>query len=250
MIAQLLCNISQSAPTAGQLLIPDAIISTLALDGIPSITSISIPNATDADFIGIAIGQSTGMAGVVSVSAPSITQISGSDFSNLNSLQFVACPVLTSIDFPLLQTLAGNMVMEITGLTSISFPSLVSIGGVFYLDQNPALVSIDLPLMTTYVPIVPGSGIVASNCPNLSSFNAPNLVIPNINLTVVDFSGDALDQTSVEQILARGVASGLNVPVTIDLSGGTNFGQAGLSPAGAADLATLLGNGVTVLMNP
>lgn len=250
VIAQLLCNISQGGGgNPGDLVFSDALISTLALGGFSSVTSISLPNATDADTGGIQIGQfGPMMPNLTSISAPSMTVISGSDFSSNNSLSIMNCPLITTINFPAVQTMAVNLVIELCDvIPSISFPSLTSVGGSMMLDSNANLQSIDLPLLTTFLGGTSG-GLNASTNPNLTSFNAPNLLIPNVNNTTVTFNGDSLDQASVDQILARGVASGLNKnSIEIDLSGGTNSSPTGgnLNP----DYLTLIGNTVQVFIN-
>lgn len=179
---------------------------------------------------------------LASINLPNLTS-AGAIFFDNNAL-------LTTLNVPLLSTVSTDVAINVNPLlTSISLSSLVSIGGAFAFDNNTAMTSIDMPLMTTYVGAA-GTGIVANTCPNLTTFNAPNIIFSAGAGVVVDFNGCALNQTSVEQILSRGVATGGGGGAIMDLSGGTNFGQAGLSPAGAADLATLLGNGWTVLMNP
>lgn len=77
-----------------------------------------------------------------------------------------------------------------------------------------------------------------------TTWNAP-LWVPT-NATTIDLSGNALDQTSVDQVLARCVANAGYVAGTVDLSGGTS---ATPSATGLADKATLIGRGVVVNTN-
>jgi hypothetical protein len=78
--------------------------------------------------------------------------------------------------------------------------------------------------------------ITAFNCPALTTFFVPNLIF-NPTVQVVDLFGCALDEATVNQILARGVASGCaGAGVMITLSGGTNHVPTG---QGITDLNTL-----------
>jgi phosphoglucomutase len=65
------------------------------------------------------------------------------------------------------------------------------------------------------------------------------------NGQTVSFLGDALNQASVDSILAIAVASGVTT-IIIDLTGGTNSSP---SAAGLIDKATLNGLGNTVTTN-
>lgn len=250
VIAQLLCNINAGGGgSSGDLVFPDEPFGGIVFDGIGSVTSVSIPNATSSSQ-GLSFGLLAGMANLKSFSAPLMTSAQSSTTGT--SITFLSCPSLILMELPVLQTTASGITVEATSLASINFPALTAISGPFYLDGNPLLTTINLPVLAAYISFGAGDGMVASGNPLLTSFNAPNIIFPDMANSVVDFNGDALDQTSVELILSRGVASysGLFLPITVDLSGGTNFGQAGLSVQGQADLATLTGLGITVIMNP
>lgn len=75
------------------------------------------------------------------------------------------------------------------------------------------------------------------------TFSFPNLT--SIGGSYVNFATNALDQTSIDGILAKLVEIGYSGG-EINLSGGTN---AAPSVTGAADVATLISNGCTVTTN-
>lgn len=132
-------------------------------------------------------------------------------------------------------------------LEEISFPSLETVGNLnipnnkFFIQGNGYYLtqinfdSLKEILTTTF-------GIY--NCSVLENLSFPNLTTitncPNFN-----FNGNALNQTSVDGILAKLVSLGYSGG-TVNLSGGTNSAP---SAAGLLDVATLISNGCTVTTN-
>lgn len=262
VIAQLLCNISQGdvGNCDNRITLTDSLLNDLFIQGSTHLLSVSLPNLTSFITGNLVIA---GCSSLQSMSAPLLGTVALE--LNINSN-----PVLTTLDISSIQTVgAGALTVDYCDLlTSINVTSLVSAIGI-NIDNNLALTTINLPSLTicpgdinfssnpllTSISIAPtvggwtfsGINFVASNCSLLTSFNSGPIVLP-LNVNVL-FDGCALDQTSVELILALGVASGTSGS-TFDLSGGTNFGQSGLSPAGAANLAALLAAPNVVSMNP
>lgn len=83
------------------------------------------------------------------------------------------------------------------------------------------------------------------SCENLENLSLPNLKIIDSSITLFRFVGNALNQQSVDGILAKLVEIGYSNG-TVDLSGGTN---ASPSAQGLLDVATLVSNGCTVNVN-
>lgn len=269
VIAQLLCNLSGSTGDNGNVVLSDNSIGGLYYSFIASIKSISLPNCvavtTDSASFGAIIVES--LSNLTSFSAPNLTDCLASDGATGFSFEITSCNALTSINLDALATTFGGL--NITSnplLTSISLPSLTTLGFDSGINSNPALVSISLPLLADVFGsfnLANNPSLVALSLPDLgtvlgefnaqsnsalTSFSAPNWTISNTVSSTVNFNGDALDQASVDAILSRGVASGLNVGMTIDLSGGTNSPPTG--GALNADYLILTGNGVNVFINP
>lgn len=126
-------------------------------------------------------------------------------------------------------------------LSSLSLPLLQTVENDFFIDTSASLTSVSLPALTT---VCASSGdLQAGNNPLLQSWNAPNIIFRDPML--INFANDALNVASINQILARGVASGVT-GCDFELAGGTNAAPAG---QGAVDKATLIGAGNTVNTN-
>lgn len=144
-----------------------------------------------------------------------VTCVPGYDIESEPNITSLSWPNLISIDPTNLQ--AGYLYIQNNPLlTSVSMPVLTSGIWDFFLGNNAALTTVDLPV---YVP------------PNTSNFQAPNC---------------ALDVASVDHILAIHVANPAYVAGVIVLTGGTN---APPGPQGLLDVATLIGRGVAVGTN-
>jgi hypothetical protein len=174
------------------------------------------------------------------------------DFSSLTTLEPSAilngsATGVITIDFPvlaILETSASLFFNGCTSLTSASFPALTTLGtpGFVSASDDIVLTSLDFPALATI-----GAGSVVQGFGNTSlvSFSFPALTSVGSPSTSFDFSGDALDVTSVNNLLilldSLGMANG-----TINLSGGTNAAPTG---AGATAKANLITAGNTVTTN-
>jgi hypothetical protein len=178
-------------------------------------------------------------------SCTSLTTLSAPKLVQLSQL-FINDSTVSVLSVPLLTTVFGEIVFLNTPLIVASFPSLTSVGngvGLGIRGQNcPALTSVSLPVCG-----ICGGPIDLSQDGALATFSAPSFIFTDGN--IFDWTNDALTAASEENILSRGVASGL-VGSDFELSGGTNAGLASLSVQGQADFATLTGAGNTVNINP
>lgn len=164
---------------------------------------------------------------------------------NNAALQSMALPVLVAVAAEGGSTFSSDLdITNNPALTSVSAPLLEIIGtsSSFNASSNDTLADLDLSSLATIEP----SGKL--RCPS-----NPMLVTPLLGAfevtgpsATINFNGCALDESTVDFILARCVASAGFVAGTVDLSGGTN---AAPSVAGAADAATLTGRGITVTTN-
>lgn len=171
---------------------------------------------------------------LLSADFPNLTHAGSFDIGANSMINTITAPLLTTIDHELaignsaalttldlssLQTAYLVSVTSLTSLTAVNLPALLTTNGAFLLSNNPALTSINVP-----------------------SWNVSNGM-------TINCSGCALDQTSIELILARCVAASVT-SCTIDLSGGSNAGLTTLSTQGQSDYATLVAAGNTVTLNP
>jgi hypothetical protein len=175
---------------------------------------------------------STVLTGAVTM--PNLT----SDFGDFG-IGFVSCNNITSLSFPFLTTLASQLLVVVCpSLTSVGAPLLSSAGSIS-LYSNPLLTSLVFPELVTV-----SNSMQIYSMASLTSFSAPNWV--PTDGTTINFTGCALDATSVEAFLHQCVLAGVTT-CTIDLSGGTNAGLTSLNAQGQADAATL---GVQLTINP
>jgi hypothetical protein len=161
---------------------------------------------------------------------------------------------------------------NLPNLLSLSFPNLMTVtaNGYFWISGNPLLNSVLLPVFESIGldTLYTGGGhiLAITGCDSLSSVALPaftstnrvfigsNAALTNLSLPSFvpldggsyNFSTNALDADSVNNILARCVASAGFLSGTLDLSGGTNAAPTG---QGVADKATLIARGVTVTTN-
>ena len=195
-------------------------------------TSVNLPHFVSAGTGGFDISVANNVA---SINIPVMVSTGGNLLVN-------ALPALTSISFPTLTSIVDNLFFSgDTVLSSISFPVLKVVGsGGGNLDGGncPALTSASFPALQTIGGLI---NFVGSN--NLASFSAPNWILTDG--TQILFTGLKLNAASVNQILARGVASGV-IGCDFELAGGTNAAPSG---QGVADKATLIGLGNTVNTN-
>ena len=167
-------------------------------------------------------------------------------------LTSLSVPVLATVDYEF--DVSGNPV-----LTALNFPSLISTGDYFDVSNDFLLASLSLPVLTSVGSDFGADNIKVANLilPNLTtiigdillsstvltSFSAPLWLATNG--TIMDWTGCALDATSINHILARLVASGVTT-CNVTLSGGTNAAPTG---QGIIDKAALILAGNTVTTN-
>lgn len=126
-------------------------------------------------------------------------------------------------------------------LTSLTLPLLQTVLNDFFIDTAASLTLVSLPVLTTVCSF--SGDILAFNDTALASWSAPNIIFRDG--MQIDFTNCALNVASINQILSRGVASGVTT-CTFNLAGGTNAAPAG---QGIVDKATLIGAGNTVNTN-
>lgn len=245
-------------------------------DNLNSLVSFSLPQVT---FVGTFSMITTGGPGSISlplVSQAEVISIEGSNLTslNLNSLGTVqtgnlniVLTGLASISLPALTNVAGDFnAQQNASLTSLSVPSLSTVGGAVSFYLCPALTALDLSALTslgggidghgdsslTSITVTGGVTIngdwLMNGCPSLTTVSVTNLVFADGGFNC-DFSTCALTHTSIEDIVRRGVISGLTQE-TFDFTGGTNAHLSALSAQGQADVATLIGNGCVVNITP
>lgn len=180
-----------------------------------------------------------GTVGPTTLSWPNLVTV---DPTNLQSgYLYVAITSVTSMVAPLLQTVAGLFGCATTRVTALSFPSLTSVGSDLPMQGNSSLTSVNLPLLG---PV--GGDISWSACALLTTIIIPNLIPTNGKN--VNANGCALNQATVDLILARCVANGAYVSGTVKVDGGTSSAPSSVAPG--SDYDTLINRGVSVFVNP
>jgi hypothetical protein len=192
--------------------------------------------------------------------------------------------VMTNFDASSLISGDGVGVVDSAIITTASFPALTTAGAFFAIRDNPALVTATAPLLATIATgpfqftnttvlstlVLPslttigtdimgaasgvasisfialtavGGSVTCGSCVALVDVNWPNVIFQDG--TLIDFTGDVLNNTSVNMVLARGVASGTTTS-DYELN---NPGNAAPNGQGLLDKATLIGLGNTVNTN-
>lgn len=221
-------------------------------------------------------GSARGLAEVVvSVTPPAnCLQFVDDTLSGIFSFDISQSTCLKSVAFGSLVNITGDSgiyLQDSPALESVSFSALTGLGplgggGNLWASGCAVLKSFSAPVLAT---IGNGANLNLYNCPLLATVDLRGLVTigASVNLILwgnssltslalgaftvgnnasLDFSGDALDQTTVDFILARCVASAGFLGGAVDLSGGTN---AAPSAAGTANKNTLIARGVIVTTN-
>lgn len=169
-------------------------------------------------------------------------------------------PLLANVSFPALTSVGGFFgVARNATLASFSAPVLASVGQDVQTYDTPALAAVSFPALASVasfdghnsgitslsLPLVPGpcGPVDFSVCASLANITAPNITF--VEGQTMTFDSDALTDTSVNLILARGVASGTTF-ADYELANGTNQAPSG---QGVIDKATLQGLGNTVNTN-
>lgn len=225
------------------------------LDNCTSLPTLSLPQT---QFIGGNGGNFhlSNCTALTSVSFPALISIGGEIlFNSTTSLASIACPSLTSIaeslngtssgiasaSFPVLQTIGTDVnFSSCVHLTTLTLTVLNNVQGSFFMTGCPLITTLNLANLVQVA-----GDIQLGSCNALSNVNLPVIVFTDG--AVIGFAADLLVVGSVNQILARGVASGTTTS-DYELAGGpgTNAPPAG---QGLLDKATLIGLGNTVNTN-
>jgi hypothetical protein len=171
---------------------------------------------------------------LASINVDNLILVTGAIQASLTGLPNISLPSLTAV--------GTDVFFDNTSLQTISAPNLTSIGGGLFCDSSANLVSVDFQSLANVA-----GNVQLGNCPFLTTVDFSSLIM--LNGKQYSFDQCALLAASVEQLLARGVASGITSG-EIDLDSGTNAGLSSLSVQGQADYATLVGLGNTVNINP
>lgn len=213
-----------------------------------------------------------------------LTTLVTTSLKTANDIAIFTNPSLTGVSLPALTSTASffavndNLVM-----TSLSLPLLVSVGSSFEAHDNAAMTTLSVPVLATvgtflnagtnaallsfsFPSLVSAGGDITGGASGLTSMSMPVYTVMNGNLlfdtcgvlvtvsipniifqdgSTITFDSDLLNVASVNQVLARGVASGTT---TADYELNTP-GNAAPAGQGAIDKATLIGLGNTVNTN-
>lgn len=171
--------------------------------------------------------------------SPVDTEINFNGITGAGMIVLGDMPILETISAPVLETIDYLLQMlNLPALLNINFPLLQTVSGIASIEANAALANLSLPSLVTF-----GYSLTVVNNPALTSFSAPNWIPTNGQ--IISFTGNALNATSVNHILARCVAAGVTT-CTIQLDGGTNAAPTG---QGITDKAALITAGNTVTTN-
>ncbi len=154
--------------------------------------------------------------------------------------QVAGCALLTSISVGSLVSVGAAFDCSNSALTSLSLPSFTTCIGDFAIFSSTSLVTVTANALTSITGNLSGTG-----CTLLTTVAMSNVIY--IDGTTIDLSQCALNVTSVDQVLSRGVASGTNSS-TYSVNGGTNAGPTNDCNIGS-NCATLQNQGNTVNTN-
>lgn len=214
--------------------------------GAPSgVDLFSYNNDTGTDFSSTLLTEFTGDfwitgasngSDLTSVSFPNLTTVGG--FFDLD-----AHPDLATLDLTSLETVgdgsSGIFLGSLDSLPAVNLPALITNAGSFTVQGMPAMITLNIPNLVTITGNVDCSLNTVLVTVDCSSW------VPT-NGTTILFTDGALNESSVDLILARCVANAAFVSGTVALNGGTN---APPGVQGAADVLVLQGRGVTVTTN-
>lgn len=197
-------------------------------------------NEVNAEFANLSPGGGNPPLDVVSVGTLGTTPllVSYSVSALLNPAAGTqSAPVIT---YPTIN-LNGGMGFSGT-LSSITFPTLTA--AIISIYNVSTLTSVSLPALTTVFPGQMGGGLTINYCSSLTVINLPEILTIPAGVSI-NFSSNALTQSTVDNILVRLVATGVTNG-SIDLSGGTSSAP---SATGLAAKATLQGRSWNVYTN-
>lgn len=222
----------------------------------PALTTFSLPELlyTKQNF------QPTAMAALTTFSYPKFIA-AGANFqpntmaslTTLSFPEFLYCVVnfapntmasLTTFSFPKFIGCQGNFNPNtMAALTSISMPSMTYLGGTFQVNAMASLTTLSFPAMVTYnSTITATTGLGAVSTVTLGTIGT----LKAVNGATVTFSGQALNQASVDGILkllasldGTGGTTSFGTGKTVTLNGGTNAspttsGTSTTTPAGSS----------------
>lgn len=184
-----------------------------------------------------------------------------SDLNKGIATLFTADSSLTSLTYRMVEldtlnaTTASTVAQMInlrdcTAIQTVSFPNLVSATGTFfYFTGCTSLTSVSFPELTnTFIgtPYFGTASFAISNNPSLTSISLPKWIPDPTAGYACDFTNNALDQSTVDQILSRFVANPACVSNILALHLGANSSP---SASGLVDKGILIGRGCTVLTN-
>lgn len=203
--------------------------------------NLSIEN--NAALTNINVADLTGVGGSISIiTNPSIAQITITSLImvglNLNISDQTSS--LNVLALTALESVGGSLTISGTADVDFGLSALETVGGTVTIQDNTVLASLNFAAFTSPFSASPTS--ITDN-PALDAFSMNGQ--PLNDGQDYFFETNSLNQTSVDLVLAAGVAGGMTSG-TINLSGGTN---ATPSAGGLANKATLILAGVTVTTN-
>ncbi len=218
-----------------------------------TVTLTSLASVSGSLFFGV-----SGLIGALSLPALTTVGNSGGDlqFQQNNITSFSApllgsvglnlvgrdCPLLATITFTSLSSIGVGLDFQtVDSLISFSFPALTTVGDDI-LISGVALTSILFPALASTTPNNFYT-INANNNANLATVSVPVLILTDG--FIMGFTNCGLNAASVNQVLARGVASAVT-GTDFELAGGTSAAPSG---QGIVDKATLIGLGNTCNTN-
>lgn len=179
--------------------------------------------------------QAAQLPGITGVVINTATNDQGYDIEFAPDLETISFPHLASIDENAYFLLSDN-----PALVSVSLPVLTQ-AGQLRISDNDSLTAVDLSNFTTSLL---GSNFSISSNASLVVLSLP-VYVP-INGMDVRFASNALSAASVNGLLAMAVAAAGFVSGILDLTGGTNAAPTG---QGIVDKGILNGRGVTCTTN-
>lgn len=162
------------------------------------------------------------------------------EFTNIQTIVVETNTSMATLDVQNATAIIADFIADgNAALRSISAPLLITIGGQILIGPNPLLSAVFFPSLVSSA-----LNLTINQNPILTSINLASYVPRNgQNLTM---DGNALDEPSVDLVLARAVQNAAYVSGNIDLSGGTNEPP---SAAGLVNKGILIARGVTVSTN-
>lgn len=203
---------------------------------------------------------------------PALVSLPATNANIGNLLQISQCPLITSVSFGAIVSTTTITVDTDSGVTSASFaalhdvtfftinncnaitgvslPLLKAVYGVFAITANVSLAALDLSSGIAFGTMFAGGNIQASGNTALASVNLAGATFPagGGSGCIINFNGCALNQASVNAILALAVAQGFAGGDSVVLDGGTNSPP--INGVLNADYLTLTGAGCAATINP